>query len=173
MKTSRYPIRWLVFAFVVFQTMAVSQKNGWAIVTVSGNQWFDCVLDSLDVAKLCFHSPDSVMIIPLDSIGTLSRTTPTYSLEGALIGASVGGIIGNLLAPAPSTVHTQILFWDHEWTDSRSNERTISTLTGALLGGGLGYIIGRSAGGTTTYPLSTMTPGVRFGTVQSILERSR
>jgi hypothetical protein len=90
-----------------------------------------------------------------------------------LIGASLGGIIGYLSAPSPATVHTQLLFRDVEWTDSHSGERSGYTVTGAVLGGGLGYLIGRSAGGTVRYPLSTMTPGVRFGTVLTILGRDR
>ena len=147
--------------------------------TEPGRQLTEATVDRLTSDTLWYQSGGSVSAMSWDNVELQRSTFQNHGLRGLAIGAVAGGAIGGLAAyvifepryssgrPARVCLGGALDVFPSNGCDAvapvllnnRAGDTILGAFAGALIGGGLGYLVGRTLGHWEAVELDRLTVG--------------
>jgi hypothetical protein len=142
----------IIVLFIVLinflQNEIFAQPQLWEIYSISDQPYINVTIDKYESDSLYIKSTDHLFVLHQDSIKYLLREKESNFGLGFLIGAVGGGIFGAAISSSSNE------FYDMGFSDTG---KSLSIVSGAIIGGVLGGIVGLASGADEKYQLEKLT----------------
>jgi len=132
-----------LISFYFLQNKAYAQPQLWEIYSISNQPFVNVTVDKYESDSLYLKYMDQMIVLHQDSIKYLLHRNESNFGLGFLIGAVLGGILGNSASQRSDDLFS-------------GSGRSSSTLFGILIGGAIGGSAGLASGADNKYQVEKL-----------------